>query len=320
MLFSGADIVLIALMALLIDRLVGEFAYIRHPVILIGDAINAFEKHLYQPSILRGALLTLFIVGSAGLIGLAIQWFLQWSLGNLPGLVTLIITAVLASTLLAHRMLHDSVLNLLHTDRPQQALQMLVSRDTENLSQSDCYKAGIETYAENLSDGVIAPLFYLQLFGLPGILVYKAINTLDSMVGYRTERYEHYGKVSAKLDDLVNWVPARMTALLIMLVNVKWPLWGFYKQGKRHDSPNAGHPITAMALNINCQLGGDTIYFGKLKRKAFFGDETSSKVIQKAHVIDCLSNRTRIDNLLYGLLIFSIIIGNIFAFIGSHHV
>lgn len=320
MLFHGADILLIAFMALLIDRLVGEFSYIRHPVILIGDAIKGFEKHLYQPSILRGALLTLFIIGCAGLTGLAVQWLLQWSLGNLPGLVTLIITAVLASTLLAHRMLHDSVLNLLHTDQPQQALQMLVSRDTENLSESDCYKAGIETYAENLSDGVIAPLFYLLLFGLPGILVYKAINTLDSMVGYRTQRYEKYGKVSAKLDDLVNWIPARITALMIMLVNLNWPLWGFYRQGRRHDSPNAGHPITAMALNINCQLGGDTVYFGTLKIKAFFGDVASPKAIKKTHVIDCLSNRNRIDTLLYGLLIFSMIMGITITFIGSSHV
>ena len=317
MLFQGSDILLIAFIALLIDRLVGEFSYIRHPVILIGDAIKGFEKHLYQPSILRGALLTLFIIGCAGLIGLAIQWFLQWSLGNLPGLVTLIVTAVLVSTLLAHRMLYDSVLNLLHTDQPQQALQMLVSRDTENLSESDCYKAGIETYAENLSDGVIAPLFYLLLFGLPGILVYKAINTLDSMVGYRTQRYEKYGKVSAKLDDLVNWVPARITALMIMLVNLKWPLWSFYKQGKRHDSPNAGHPITAMALNIECQLGGDTVYFGKLKRKAFFGEISAPKTIQKQHILDCLANRNRIDNLLYGLLIFSIIMNITTALIGT---
>ncbi len=320
MLFHDTDILLIAFMALLIDRLVGEFSNIRHPVIIIGDAIKGFEKHLYQPSILRGALLTLVIIGCAGIFGLAIQWFLQWSLGNLPGLVTLIVTAVLASTLLAHRMLHDSVLNLLQTDQPQQALQMLVSRDTENLTESDCYKAGIESYAENLSDGVIAPLFYLLLFGLPGILVYKAINTLDSMVGYRTQRYEKYGKSSAKLDDLVNWIPARITALMIMLVNLKWPLWGFYKQGKRHDSPNAGHPITAMALNINCQLGGDTVYFGQLKQKAFFGNEKSTKIIQKQHVTACLSSRNRIDRLLYGLLIFSIIIDITIAFIGTLYV
>lgn len=308
MLFHGADILWIAVLALWIDRLVGEFSYIRHPVIVIGDAIHFFEKHLYHPTILRGALLTLFIIGCAGLSGFAMQWVLQGSLIELPGLVTIIFTAIVSSTLLAHRMLHDSVQALLHTDQPQQAVQMLVSRDTENLSKSDCYKAGIETYAENLSDGVIAPLFYLLLFGLPGILIYKAINTLDSMVGYRTERYEQFGKVSAKLDDLINWVPARITAFLIMLVNLKRPLWGFYDQGKLHDSPNAGHPITAMALNTDCQLGGDTVYFGKLKPKAVFGDQNSTKIIQKQHLINCLRHRNKIDRLLYTLLLIAIMI------------
>jgi adenosylcobinamide-phosphate synthase len=205
-------------------------------------------------------------------------------------------------------MLHDSVLQLIQTDTPQIALSHLVSRDTQNLSPSDCYKAGIESYAENLSDGVIAPLFYLLLFGLPGIALYKAINTLDSMVGYRTERYEKFGKFSAKIDDLANWIPARITALLIMLVNLKWPLWGFYSQGKQHDSPNAGHPITAMALNINAQLGGDTYYFGQLKSKAFFGDINAPKEITPSHVAQCLKHRYRIDFLLYTLLIISIVI------------
>lgn len=308
MLFHGIDILWIAFLALGIDRLVGELSFIRHPVILIGDAINGFEKNLYQPSILCGALLTLFIISCAGLTGFAVQWALQWSLSDLPGLLTIIIMATLSSTLLAHRMLHDSVLNLLHTDQPQQVVQMLVSRDTENLSKSDCYKAGIETYAENLSDGVIAPLFYLLLFGLPGILIYKAINTLDSMVGYRTERYEKYGKVSAKLDDIVNWLPARITALMIMLVNLKWPLWGFYKQGKLHDSPNAGHPITAMALNIEAQLGGDTAYFGQIKKKAFFGEPDSPKAIQAHHLQACLAHRNKIDFLLFSSLFIALII------------
>jgi adenosylcobinamide-phosphate synthase len=299
MLFHGADILLIALLALLIDRKIGEFSKIRHPVILIGDAIKSFEKRFYQATVFRGALLTVFIVGLTALVGFAIQWLLS----NLPGLVNLLITAILVSSLLAHKMLHDSVADLLKTDCPQQALKMLVSRDTDELSVSDCYKAGIESYAENLSDGVIAPLFYLLLFGLPGILIYKSINTLDSMVGYRTHRYEKFGKFSAKLDDIANWLPARITAMLIMLVNLRWKFWQFYQQGSLHDSPNAGHTITAMAMNIDCQLGGDTVYFGKLKRKAFFGNPQSTKLIQKHHVTSCLTHKNRIDFLLYAILI-----------------
>ncbi len=314
MLFHGADILIIALLALLIDRVFGEFNGIKHPVIFIGDAIKWFEKKAFQKSIARGVMLTLSTLLLVGSIAYAVQQLLvEMSLIFSPPLSQLLLIAtlsIIASTLIAHRMLHDSVLQLIQTESPQIALSHLVSRDTQTLSQSDCYKAGIESYAENLSDGVIAPLFYLLLFGLPGIALYKAINTLDSMVGYRTERYEKFGKASAKLDDIVNWVPARITALLIMIVNLKWPLWQFYPQGKQHDSPNAGHPITAMALNINAQLGGDTVYFGQLKAKPYFGHHNATKTQTKQHVKRCLSHRNRVDMFLYSLIIFAIIVQN----------
>ncbi|NPA72999.1 MAG: cobalamin biosynthesis protein CobD [Gammaproteobacteria bacterium] len=335
MLFHGADILIIALLALLIDRRFGEFSFIRHPVVIMGDVIKAFERHFYRDSIGRGALLTLCLVTFSLLVGLGLEYGVQYGLGygqgygfeygqtndlqngvqdeqnspflsNLPGLivlfVSLLLSALFASTLLAHRMLHDSVLSLLHTDHPQQPLQWLVSRDTAQLSDSDCYKAGIETYAENLSDGVIAPLFYLLLFGLPGILVYKAINTLDSMVGYRTERYERFGKVSAKVDDWVNFIPARLTAILLRVLNKTVRFWDFHPQGRLHDSPNAGHPITAMALNINVQLGGDTVYFGVLKSKPYFGRAHAPKQITPEHLTRCLAYRNRVDGLLYLML------------------
>jgi len=312
MLFHGSDILIIALFALLIDRLFGEFKRIKHPVIFIGDAIKWFEQHAYQNSVLRGLLLTLFTLLLVGGVAYIIQTLLfevsHLFSPPLSHIILILSTAVVASTLIAHRMLHDSVLQLIQTDTPQTALRHLVSRDTQNLSHSDCYKAGIESYAENLSDGVIAPLFYLLLFGLPGILIYKSINTLDSMVGYRTERYEKFGKISAKLDDLINWIPARLTAAFIMLVQFKWCFWAFYSQGKQHDSPNAGHPITAMALNINVQLGGDTAYFGKLKSKPFFGKLNSTKNIKKHHVTQCLQHRLKVDILIYVLLILGILL------------
>ncbi|GKT11320.1 MAG: adenosylcobinamide-phosphate synthase [Thiomicrorhabdus sp.] len=304
MLFHGSDIFIIALLALLLDRQFGEFSWIRHPVILMGDLIKGFEKYLYQNSILRGALLTLLLTTLCAVIGVLISF----ASSLLPPLLSIILLSILASMLIAHRMLHDAVLSLIQTDQPQVALRGLVSRDTENLSDSDCYKAGIESYAENLSDGLIAPLFYLLLFGLPGILVYKAINTLDSMVGYRIDRYEKFGKVSARVDDVVNWIPARITAALIMLINRRWQFWAFYAQGKHHDSPNAGHPITAMALNINCQLGGDTVYFGELKHKACFGKPNASKIIQPQAIEHCLQNRTRVDTTLYVLLVLAIVL------------
>ena len=158
------------------------------------------------------------------------------------------LTSFLASMFLAHRMLYEAVFELSSAQNPREKLSMLVSRDTQGLSDSEVYKAGIETYAENLSDGVIAPLFYLLVFGLPGIIIYKSVNTLDSMVGYRNEKYERFGKASALLDDLLNLLPSRVTAVIIMLVGGKHPLFSFYRDGKKHASPNGGHPITAMAL------------------------------------------------------------------------
>jgi len=133
---------------------------------------------------------------------------------------------------------------------------------------------------------VIAPLFYLLLFGLCGAFVYKAINTLDSMVGYRNDKYERFGKFSAKADDIANFIPSRITALLILLLNFKLEkLPQSIKQGSKHESPNAGYPISAMGLTLNVKLGGDTSYFGKIKHKPTFGegkDEITTDDIQKA--------------------------------------
>jgi len=150
-------------------------------------------------------------------------------------------------------------------------LSRLVSRDVDNMDESEIYKSAIETYAENLSDGVVAPMFYLLFFGLTGIIIYKTINTMDSMVGYRDKRYEKFGKVAARLDDIANYIPARLTAVLIMVCAKQKDIFSFYQDGKKHDSPNAGHPITAMALACGIRLGGDTYYFKKLKKKAYFG-------------------------------------------------
>ena len=206
-------------------------------------------------------------VAPTGYIALVIEEFLSYFFT----LLMVIISALIASMFIAHKMLYDSVREVLVSDNKQEVVAMLVSRDTKDMSESDIYKAAIESYAENLSDGVIAPLFYLLLFGLPGIIVYKAINTMDSMVGYKTQRYELYGKAAALLDDVANYIPARITAVLIMLLSSQKDVFAFYEDGKKHESPNAGHPITAMALALGVRLGGDTSYFGRLKRKPYFG-------------------------------------------------
>jgi len=280
----------VTLLAYLIDMIFGEFSFIRHPVVIMGDYIKWFETKFYQNSIFRGTLLTLSLL----LIVWLIVGSISSNINNLPNLLAIFLSSLLASMTIASKMLYDSVKDII--DNPHH-IKYLVSRDTKELSESNINKAAIETYSENLSDGVIAPLFYLLLFGLEGAFLYKAINTLDSMVGYRNEHYEKFGKSSALLDDVVNYIPARITALLIaLLMGSSKALLNFYTYGKKHDSPNAGHPISAMALAIEVQLGGDTSYFGKIKKKAPFGE--GRKNILKEDILKALLFQKRFNILL----------------------
>ncbi len=292
----------LALFAYIIDRLFGEFKYVRHPVVLMGDFIKWFEKKFYKDEFLRGALLTIFllitVVLTVFLLDTLLKTFLNYWL-------YFIAISIIASTTIASKMLYDSVKDII--TNPQN-IKYLVSRDTNSISNSDINKAAIETYAENLSDGVIAPLFYLLIFGLYGAFIYKAINTLDSMVGYRNKQYEKFGKFSAKLDDVVNFIPSRVTAILIaLLFKSKKALKNFYKQGKEHKSPNAGHPIAAMALAIDVKLGGDTSYFGKVEKKPFFGD--GKKNIEVEDIKRALSFQIYLDIFIISMLVTIIILG-----------
>jgi len=292
---------LIALFAYSIDRVFGEFTFVKHPVSYMGDLIGYFEHKFYRDSVLRGCMLVLFVLLSTLFVSQSITLLLE-SLGWMQ----IIVSSVIASMFLAHRMLYDAVKDILDTEDKRGAIAMLVSRDTEQMDDADIYKASIETYAENLSDGVIAPLLYLILFGLNGIIVYKAINTMDSMVGYKNRRYLRYGKVAAKLDDIANFIPSRITAVMIMLLAKQKKILSFYHNGRKHESPNAGHPITAMAQLLGVALGGDTYYFGKLKKKAYFGE--GRREIEADDLRNALLLRNKIDISIIILLLLAIII------------
>ena len=291
----------IALIAYILDNIFGEFEklkFIKHPIILMGDYINWFKEKYYEDSIKVGAILTLSLL----LIVYLITSFLA-SFDNV------FFQGFLASFTLASKMLYDSVKDVISSNDleiKKQKISMLVSRDTRDMTNSDVNKAAVETYAENLSDGVIAPLFYLLCFGIVGAYLYKAINTLDSMVGYRNEKYENFGKVSAILDDVVNYIPARITAFLIALLFAsKKALKEFNKYGSKHDSPNAGLPIAAMALSLDLKLGGSTSYFGKVKEKAFFGIGKES--IENSDVLKTLSLKYRLDLFIIIVLILGVL-------------
>ncbi len=293
---------LTALLAYLIDRIFGEFP-IKHPVVWMGEYIAWFESRFWRDSVFVGALLAASLI----LIVVCLSWLFVWGIGFLPHFVDAGLTAVVASSFIAANMLAHSVKNALEADDKRAALSMLVSRDTAALDESDINKALIETYAENLNDAVIAPLFYLCLFGLPGIVAYKAINTLDSMVGYRTARYERFGKVSARLDDIAGFIPARITALLISTASLSLKsAKDAIRYGGGHESPNAGYPIAAFAGAVSVRLGGDTLYHGVLKSKPYFGNGEAN--ITDAHVRMALSLQPRFDILILTILVLGAVI------------
>ena len=269
-----------------------KYKYFVHPIVIIGSLISFLEKYFYKDSIFRGCIL--------GLIVLIVVYV---CIAILSLIENILFQAFLASFCISSKMLYDSVYELINSKNAKEKIALLVSRDTKDMSEEDIYKAGIETYAENFSDGIIAPIFYIFLFGIVGGFLYKTINTLDSMQGYRTKRYEKFGKFCARLDDIINFIPARITAILISVFFMsKIALINFHKFGKKHDSINAGYPISAMALSLNIKLGGPTSYFGTIKDKAYFS-QGNSKII-KQNVIEALSLKLKLDFLIlfYGMI------------------
>lgn len=292
----------LALLAYVLDRVFGELPG-KHPVMWMGDFIQAFERRFYSNRWFPGAFLVMALVA----LCLIISLILVYLCGLLPAWLSLPILAIMASTGLAMTMLHASVAAILTADQPRQALSLLVSRDTEAMSETDIYKAALETWAENLSDGVIAPLFYLLLFGLPGIAVYKAINTLDSMVAYKTPRYWYFGKTAAIVDDVANYLPARLTALLIIVLsaNRRRALQCTLRDGNKLDSPNAGWPIAAMAGALGVGLAGNAYYHGQLKAKPTLGDTLHP--VTQATLRQGLQMKAGIDGIIIGLLVLGVL-------------
>lgn len=292
----------VALIAYIVDMIFSEFQklkFLKHPIIFMGEYISWFEKKFYKDSIFRGFLLTISLI------------FIVYIIVHLISFVdNVFIQGLLASFTLSSKMLYDAVKDVVSSENleeKKQKISMLVSRDTSTLSNEDINKAAIETYAENLSDGVIAPLFYLLCLGIVGAFVYKAINTLDSMVGYRNAKYEKFGKFSARLDDVANYIPSRLTALIIaLLFYSKKAFLKFYEYGKKHESFNAGLPISAYALALNVKLGGPTSYFGKIKDKPFFGDGKEN--IENSDVLKALEFKKRLDIFIIIVLILGVLL------------
>lgn len=295
---------LIIVSAFFIDFLIGD-PQKYHPIRAIGRLIEKTEAFLRRIKLngrFGGFLLFLFVTASVFLFSIIFIYFLNKlsSLSKTTWLFSCIILAVSGSLFIALRGLIDEakrIDRLLNDGNLSQAkifLKALVGRDTAHLSPEKIRIAVIESLSENLSDGVIAPLFYFFIGGFPFLVLYKTVNTLDSMVGYKNERYINFGWFSAKMDDIFNYVPARITGMLIVFSSLmvagfqcaKRALKIMLRDGKNHSSPNSGIPEAAMAGALGLKVGGTNYYGGVPVEKPYIGDELEE--VESKHIHVCI--------------------------------
>ena len=257
------------------DLLFGDPENLPHPIVWFGKLISWGEHWLNKGNHrrLKGALLGF---GLVLLIYVVTFWLIRLC-GSVHISLKIAVEAIfifycLAGTTLIRevREVFRAMDRSLEEGRVQVA--RIVGRDTSQLSAQEIRTAALETLAENLSDGVIAPLFWYALLGVPGMMAYKMVNTLDSMVGYHSERYLQFGCIPARVDDVANYIPARLTALLMLLVAGRLDLLSFvWKYGPQHASPNSGYPESALAGILDCRFDGPHYYFGELFDKPYIG-------------------------------------------------
>lgn len=273
----------------LLDLIFGDPQKLPHPVVWFGKMIATCE-HQYNKGThrkLKGALIAIGLI----LFIFALAWMLRKILGifalfifdgtreqvyQIPLLLyifdALAIFFCLAGTTLIREVREVFLALDRSLDEGRRQVARIVGRDTSELSAQEVRTAALETLAENLSDGVIAPLFWLAILGTPGMLAYKMVNTLDSMIGYKTERYKDFGCWAAHIDDIANYIPARLTAFLMVLTTGRLGLLRFvWKNGRNHASPNSGYPEAALAAILDCRFGGPHYYFGELFDKPYIG-------------------------------------------------
>ena len=288
--FLPKDTALI-LAAVLLDLILGDPRALPHPVVAIGRLISFLEtplRRLFGNARLAGIALLVITVGSTyACAALALQ--LSFAVSEAAGLV---VSLYLAWVSLAARSLHLESAKVAKAlgqgDLPaaRVALSWIVGRETVQLDEPEIVRGAVETVAENTGDGVIAPLFYLMLGGPALAIAYKAVNTLDSMVGYKNERYLDFGWASARFDDLANYLPARLTGLLMVLSAPIIGLSGsgawriMRRDGRNHSSPNSGYPEAAAAGALGVRLGGPSSYFGRIVEKPTIGDASAPLSIE----------------------------------------
>jgi adenosylcobinamide-phosphate synthase len=280
------------IVAFVLDLLIGDPRWLPHPVVLMGKLVSYGERLLRtgaaRRDLVAGVILSLGLIAASG----AAAWILLRFFETLPWWLSFLAGAALASTTLATRGLLDAIklveapLRAGNLFAARENLSHIVGRETAELNQDKVLRASLESLSESTCDGIVAPLFYLFLGGVPLAMAYKAVSTLDSMIGYRTEKYFYFGKCAARLDDVLNFIPARLTAVFIVVagwlmrldslraVRIAW------RDHANHLSPNAGYPEAALAGAFGIRLGGPSVYFGQLVEKPYLGDDAHPAEIE----------------------------------------
>ena len=305
------------LMGFCIDLLLGDPRWLYHPVQAIGWLIVKLEPPLRRAfpdsdrgQVRAGVALVILVVGITGLVSGGVLWGLHrlHPMAGFAGEVILCWLILAAKSLRTESMKVVRALETGTLDDGRRAVSMIVGRDTEHLSEAEVLKAAVETVAENASDGILAPLLFAAVLGPVGGICYKAVNTMDSMVGYKNDRYLYFGRAAAKLDDVLNFLPARISGFLMAAAaclgfDGKNAFRIFFRDRKNHASPNSAHTEAACAGALGLQLGGTHDYFGKPVVKPTIGDDL--RAVTRGDV--AAANRLALTTALLALLIFDVL-------------
>ena len=287
--------------AFLLDTLIGDPRTRLHPVVLMGNLISALEKILYRAAdgstakLIKGAILVAVVIGTSLAIGFEIEKLAR-SLGTMTAQIfieglTLAFMISPRSLADAGREIHD-LLMLGNLAEARRKVGWIVGRDTDRLNEPEIVRATVETISENTVDGIISPLFFWLIGGLPLAVAYRAANTMDSMIGYRNEKYLYFGRAAARLDDVLNWIPARLTAMLfitsaaVLNLDYKNALHMVRRDADKHPSPNGGYAEAAVAGALNIRLGGFNSYFGRQTFRAYMGE--AIEILAANHIMSAI--------------------------------
>ena len=269
-------IIIPLLIGFLLDCLLGDPLWLPHPIRLFGNSISFFTEKLNRGKNCKwkGAATAFVLIATTFW-----SFWLVLKLAENNEMLYVVLASLGVFYGLANRSLIQEAYKVISAleknglGAGREQLSYIVGRETRTLNEQQIRIAVLETLAENLSDGVIAPLFFYALGGVPAMLAYKMANTLDSMIGYKSERFRQFGWFAARFDDVINFIPARITALLMVVLSFSWRgLVSVFRYGHQHSSPNAGYPEAALAGILNCRFGGPNVYHGTLVEKPYIGN------------------------------------------------